>query len=67
MDWLAFFFGMCIGAEICESEYEEEHRNRYYNDFEEYDFNNIYTKKNFKEDLDNMCPNLTYRYCRIKI
>ena len=35
MDWLDFFFGMYIGAEICEAEYEEELRNRYYNDFDE--------------------------------
>ena len=54
---------MCIGAEICESEYEE-YRNRYYNDFDEYDFEQCLYEKNFKEDLDNMCPNLTYRYCR---
>lgn len=46
MDWIDFFFGMCIGAEICESEYEEEHRNRYYNDFDEYDFEQcLYEKK----------------------
>ena len=33
-----FFFGMCIGEEFCEAEYEEERRNRYYDDFDEYDF-----------------------------
>ena len=35
MDWLDFFFGMWIGAEICEAEYKEEQKNRYYNDFDE--------------------------------
>ena len=37
---------MCIGAEICEAEYEEERRNRYYDDFDEYDFEQyLYEKK----------------------
>ena len=46
MDWLDFFFGMCIGAEICEAEYEEERRNRYYDDFDEDDFEQyLYEKK----------------------
>ena len=28
MDWLDFLFGMCVGAAICEDEFEEEQRQR---------------------------------------
>ena len=45
-----FFFGMCIGAEICEAEYEE-YRNRYYNDFDEYDFEQYLYEKKFQRSL----------------
>ena len=51
MDWLDFFFGMCIGAEICESEYEEELRNRYYDDFDEDDFKQYLYEKKLKRSL----------------
>ena len=51
MDWLDFFFGMYIGAKICEDEYEEECRNRYYNDFDEDDFKQYLYEKNLQRRL----------------
>lgn len=35
MDWLDFFFGMCVGASICEDEYEDSRRAEIYDDFDE--------------------------------
>ena len=39
MDWLDFFFGMFVGAAICEDEYENNRDDDYYDEeFEQYLF-----------------------------
>ena len=38
MDWMDFFFGMFVGASICDYEYEENRRTGYYDDFDEDDY-----------------------------
>ena len=45
---------MCIGAEICEAEYEEERRNRYYDDFDEYDLT-IFVRKKISKKFAMIC------------
>lgn len=38
MDWLDFFFGMFVGAAICEDEYENNRDDYYDEEFEQYLF-----------------------------
>lgn len=56
MDWLDFFFGMCVAADICEAEYQEELRNRYYNEFDEDAYEQYLFEQKMLRDKRNKRP-----------
>ena len=51
MDWLDFFFGMFVGAAICEDEYEDSRRAEIYDDFDEDAYEQFLFEKRYMRDL----------------